>query len=151
VLSSVTTTLQLDEQEADENFDFSVIASLENEVVPHLGDPRLSDEVVMKLGQILQRGSMIYELEEMVISTSGSSMSTLPASDSRELGSVSSLVESVNIDTQYPELGSTQPGKTVPRERYSYWCLNLLFSVCSEEHKGLLSRFLVQTSLHSLS
>jgi hypothetical protein len=56
-------TFPLDEQEADQNFDFAVIASLGNDVVPHLGDPRLPDEVVVKLGQTLQRGSTIYGLE----------------------------------------------------------------------------------------
>ena len=144
--SSVVATLPLDEQEVDENFDFAVIGCLENNVVPHLGDPRLPDEVVMKLGQTLQRGSTVYELEDMVVS--GSASSTTPASDPRELGSVSSVVESVDIDTQYPELGSSQSGKTVPRERFSYWCLDLLFSVCSDEHKGiqLVIVVLVQTT-----
>jgi len=144
--SSVVATLPLDEQEADENFDFAVIGSLENNVVPHLGDPRLPDEVVMKLGQTLQRGSTVYELEDMVVSAS--TLSSTLASESRERGSVSSVVESVDIDTQYPELGSSQPGKTVPRERFSYWCLDLLFTVCSDEHKGirLVVVVLVQTT-----
>ena len=117
----------MDEQEADENFDFSVIACLENDVVPQLGDPRLSDKVVVELGQTLQRGSTVYELEDTL-----SASSTATAGISRAAPGV----EQVNVDTQYSELGSSRTGKTAPRERFSYWCLDLLFAVCSSEHRG---------------
>jgi hypothetical protein len=128
VVSLVAATFPLDDQEADENFDFAVISSLEHDVVPHLGDPRLSDEVIVKLGQTLQRGSTIYEAEEVFMSPSTST-------------SLSLAVESVDIDTRYPELGSSRTGKPAPRERFSYWCLDLLFAVCSCEHKGQCDLF----------
>lgn len=147
--SSVAATFQLDNQEADENFDLAVIASLKNDVVPHLGDPRLPDEVVVKLGQTLQRGSIIYELEERFVSTQSSP--TPRTSTSRKLSSISPVVESVNIDTRYPELGSSRTGKAVPREKFSYECLDLLFAVCSNEYNGLSTiRFwLYNSRLHS--
>jgi len=95
-------------------------------VVPQLGDPRLSDEVIVKLGQTLQRGSTVYELEETL---SDSSMAAAAVSRAAP------GVERVNIDTQYSELVSSQTGKAAPRERFSYWCLDLLFAVCSCEHR----------------
>ncbi|TFY53206.1 hypothetical protein EVG20_g10222, partial [Dentipellis fragilis] len=52
-----------DVQEAEEDFDLSLIASLEVDVVPHLGDPRISDYVITQLAKILQHGSHLCEQE----------------------------------------------------------------------------------------
>jgi len=32
--------------------------------------------------------------------------------------------------------GSTDPGALLPRERFSYWCFDLLFLICSDVTKG---------------
>ena len=33
-------------------------------------------------------------------------------------------------------MGSTVPVREVSRERFSYWCLDLLFLICSDTSKG---------------
>jgi hypothetical protein len=33
-------------------------------------------------------------------------------------------------------IGSTAPARGVSRERFSYWCLDLLFLICSDTSKG---------------
>ena len=37
----------------------------------------------------------------------------------------------------YTDLGSTDFGNMVPRERFSFWCFDLLFLICSDVTKGL--------------
>ena len=37
-------------------------------------------------------------------------------------------------------VGSTAPIREVSRERFSYWCLDLLFLVCSDTSKGKVPR-----------
>ncbi|PPR04311.1 hypothetical protein CVT24_013384 [Panaeolus cyanescens] len=121
---SATESMPPDVKEAEENFDLSLIASLEIDVVPHLGNLRIPDALVSQLGQILQRGSKLYE-PEMDVSPSGSSSSVSSSS-------ASGKVTDLHIDERYAELGTTDFGRLVPRERFSYWCFDLLFLVCSD-------------------
>ena len=64
VYSSAAESIPPDIQEAEENFDLAVIASLEIDVVTHLGGSRVPDDLVAQLGKILQRGSKFYEVAE---------------------------------------------------------------------------------------
>jgi len=36
------------------------------------------------------------------------------------------------------EIGTTRSGKLVPRERFSYWCFDLLVLICSDVAKGIV-------------
>ena len=44
----------------------------------------------------------------------------------------------LDVEDKY-DLGSTDFGSLVPRERFSYWCFDLLFLICSETTKGAFS------------
>ncbi|KDR71626.1 hypothetical protein GALMADRAFT_254004 [Galerina marginata CBS 339.88] len=142
---SISETFPLEVQEAEENFDLALIASLEIDVVPHLGGPRVPDTLVSQLGKILQRGSKIYESEDAELSpmSNSSSPPTPPPSSKgtptaarrkspRSTPSPPPLVARVDVDVHYPELGSTDFGNLLPRERFSYWCFDLLFLICSD-------------------
>jgi hypothetical protein len=123
--SSAAEALSLEAQEAEENFDLALIGSLEIDVAPYLGDSRVPDYLVSQLAQILHRGSVLYEPDLESISMS--------ATPTKALSSVK--VEKVNLDQQY-DLGSTEFGTLVPRERFSYWCFDLLFLICSNTTHG---------------
>lgn len=56
--------MPLDVQEAEENFDLSLIATLEIDVVPHLGDPRVPNGLILQLATILQQGSLLQASED---------------------------------------------------------------------------------------
>ncbi|PPQ88757.1 hypothetical protein CVT25_008627 [Psilocybe cyanescens] len=43
-----------------------------------------------------------------------------------------SRITKVDVDVDYPELGTTDFGNLVPQERFSYWCFDLLLLVCSD-------------------
>ncbi|KAF5319150.1 hypothetical protein D9619_008506 [Psilocybe cf. subviscida] len=127
----------LDVQEGEENFDLALIASLEIDVVPHLGGPRIPDVVVAELGKILQRGSKLYDGEHL--SHTDPRTRPLPISVSTSQSHNSSVpplspppqVTMVDLNVNYPDLASTDFGHLLPRERFSYWCFDLLFLICS--------------------
>ncbi|KAH9934248.1 uncharacterized protein B0H18DRAFT_1082813 [Fomitopsis serialis] len=85
---SAADSFPLDMQETEENFDLALIAALEIDVVPYLGDALSQEfEKVEKFG------------------------------------------------TDVVALGTTESGHFRPRERFSYWCLDLLFLICSDTAK----------------
>ncbi|PPQ90332.1 hypothetical protein CVT25_007734 [Psilocybe cyanescens] len=152
---SIAETFPPEVQESEENFDLALIASLEIDVVPHLGGPRVPDVLVAQLGKILLQGSKIYKVEGAEMSPTTSRPSSLSSSSSTPSVPVSSLsmrkwststnsssspvsvsppskITKVDVDVDYPELGTTDFGNLVPRERFSYWCFDLLFLVCSD-------------------
>ncbi|TDL18222.1 hypothetical protein BD410DRAFT_900985 [Rickenella mellea] len=111
----------LEEQEAEENFDLSLVASLEVDVVPLLGDPRVPDYLIMHLAKFLHQGSCIYDL-----SANGRgpfSPGQAHVKDSEEVVQTEEFI------------GSTANGQLLPRERFSYWCFDLLFLICSDAAK----------------
>ncbi|KAG2136619.1 uncharacterized protein EDB93DRAFT_1242351 [Suillus bovinus] len=121
---TVTEGFSLEDQEAEENFDLSLISSLEIDLVPHLGDTRVPDHLIAQLAKILHKGSQLYK-SSMNPSRPGSpSTDTANVSDdSRE----SHDFEKVDLD-----IGTTASGFLVPRERFSFWCFDLLFLICSD-------------------
>ncbi|PFH47539.1 hypothetical protein AMATHDRAFT_151886 [Amanita thiersii Skay4041] len=114
--SSYIETLTLEEQMTEENFDLALIGALEIDVVPHIGDIRVPDHLVCQLGSILHQGSILL---------------TTPTTDtSGTQHKASRSIEKTKIDKAY-EVGTTELGLLVPRERFSYWCFDLLFLICS--------------------
>ena len=117
----------MDVQEAEENFDLALIASLEIDVVPHLGDSRVPDDVVAQLAKVLQQGSRLRDVEDYS-----------PASpQSKASGRLSPDFEQVDhFGSDESTLGTTEASKFLPRERFSYWCFDLLFLICSDIAQG---------------
>src|SRR5271168_3945503 len=105
----------LDLQGAEENFDLALIASLEIDVVPYIGERRIPDILISQLGKILHKGSQLcsVEGESSSISSSGSSTSTSstsPNSASSPMSPTARIIP-VNIDERYSDLGTTEFGK----------------------------------------
>ena len=112
--------MSLEEQEAEESFDLSLIAALEIDVVPYLADGRVPDYVVVQLAKTLYRGSKLYMAEDGLTDTSSTSLHSSADSES----STSTKVDET--------MGSALYSKALPRERFSYWCFDLLFLICSD-------------------
>ncbi|KAH9049809.1 hypothetical protein EDB83DRAFT_2553433 [Lactarius deliciosus] len=102
-------------QKKKEKFDHHLVTSLEADVVPCLGDDRVPDYLITQLAKILQQGSQLLQ--------DGSSEEYSPPD--MPLGG--------KADGE--EVGSTVPLLAVSRERFSYWCLDLLFFICSDTAK----------------
>ncbi|KAG6906753.1 hypothetical protein DXG01_012283, partial [Tephrocybe rancida] len=116
---STAESFPLDVQETEENFDLALIASLEIDVAPHLGDSRIPDHLVGQLAKILHHGSRLHD-----------SHSETASADSSSTDLTSLKLQEIHLHKQH-ELGSTVSGTLLPRERFSYWCFDLLFLICS--------------------
>ncbi|TFK38576.1 hypothetical protein BDQ12DRAFT_735649 [Crucibulum laeve] len=124
---STVDTLPLDVQEVEENFDLALIASLEFDVVPYVGDSRVPDSVVSQLSRILHQGSRVYHDEDLQSEAEALADSS---SNGRNASGRSRSIQEVDVKNKY-EYGNTNFGSPVPRERFSYWCFDLLFVICS--------------------
>ena len=131
-LSSPAEELPLDEQEAEENFDLSLIAALEIDVVPYIGEACVPDHLVAQLAKILLRGSNLWEVGSHARRSGGASPVSAKEPPSPDY---------VKVEWYVP--GSTEHGVTVPRERFSYWCFDLLFLICSSVTNGPSRSFFV--------
>ncbi|KAG7085465.1 hypothetical protein E1B28_003026 [Marasmius oreades] len=128
-------------QESEENFDLTLLSSLEIDVLPHLGDSRIPDQVIYMLPRMLSQGSRLYEGDYGVDSPSRSNSKSPdgPEFDTSTSTSASSSGEYIKVEVdRHLGHGSTHhdsAGSLVPRERFSYWCFDLLFLVCSDVTK----------------
>ena len=134
--SSAVLSFPLEAQKSEENFDLALIASLEIDVVPYLGDSRVPDYLILQLGKMLHSGSQLQRPEdghhpEFVIPDPTSPGVTKLKSRN---GKKSSNKGDIVVET---EIGTTRSGKLVPRERFSYWCFDLLFLICSDVARGM--------------
>lgn len=129
-------TFSLDVQEAEENFDLTLIGALEIDVVPHLGDTRVPDSLVSQLAKVLHQGSRLYEEEGGSTDSHVSSNVSANGNGCATPRSWKSL-EFENVDMEREFTGNTHFGSLVPRERFSFWCFDLLFLICSNTTKGI--------------
>ncbi|KAF9010067.1 hypothetical protein BDQ17DRAFT_1273776 [Cyathus striatus] len=126
---SAAESFSLEVQEIEENFDLALIASLEADVVPCLGDARVPDDLVSLLARILHQGSRIYEQEEN--ERLEVEVNINPSGGGRRASSFGNGKKVQNVE-HMPDFGSTNFGLLVPRERFSYWCFDLLFLICAD-------------------
>jgi len=135
--SSAVLSFPLETQESEENFDLALIASLEIDVVPHLGDSRVPDHLILRLGKMLHSGSLLQQPEDGQDPEVKSPNATLPdVAKLKSRNGKEPLSEGSSITTEL-EIGTTRSGKIVPRERFSYWCFDLLLLICSDAAKGM--------------
>lgn len=104
----------LAEQEAEENFDLALLATLEIDIIPHLGaDKRVPDRLIYGFGKCLERASTITIDERLT-------------AEDVDPGSSEG-----HLHNGYANGTAHQP-PLVPRERFSYWCFDLLCLICSD-------------------
>lgn len=90
----------------------------------------MPDYLVGQLAKILHQGSQLYKFPFHT-----------PRSGSPGLGDWSNVDSSRNSREEFEKMdlesvGSTATGEVVPRERFSYWCFDLLFLICSNVTSG---------------
>ena len=117
-------------QEAKENFDLAFI-SLEIDALPHLGGTRISDGLLSQLGKILDKGQ--HNLRKRIHPDhpvcpillhryhrrSSSSMPTSISSRAKASPPEPTYeCHPMDVGMSYADLGSTDFGNMVPRERF---------------------------------
>lgn len=125
----------LETQKSEENFDLALISSLEIDVVPYLGDSRVPDYLILQLGKMLHSGSQLQQPEDgrypavETLNTTGQSVGKLRPHNGKKPSSRGNVVIEAAV-------GTTKSRKLVPRERFSYWCFDLLLLICSDVARG---------------
>jgi hypothetical protein len=128
--------MSFSEQEDEENFDQSLITSLETDVIPCLGDGRVPDYLITQLAKVLQQGSQLLQLEGDEGHPPPTPNSPPPRPNAKSPAQSGKNKKGKAAADSEIVVGSTAPVAEVSRERFSYWCLDLLFLICSDSSKG---------------
>ncbi|KAL8279821.1 hypothetical protein RQP46_007671 [Phenoliferia psychrophenolica] len=125
----------------EENFDLALLVSLEQDILPHIGSPLVPDELICRLGKCLQTASRLYELD---LPGHGSTPlhDTISSNGSLSEHDVSGPTKETRFDSDFDRQargrqmhGTTAEVVEVGRERFGYWCFDLLFLLCSDVEK----------------
>lgn len=152
--SSAVEHLPLELQEAEENFDLSLVASLEIDVVPYLGETSIPDYIISQLARVLQQGSRLRSNDdELPPSPSSLPDVSIPrAVDKRSMDQPFQDFDKIQkFGDGYIGVGTTLTGHFLPRERFSYWCFDLLFLICSDTSQGKCSSLASMSRLFTIT
>lgn len=127
VHSSTAETFTHTVQDEEESFDLGLIASLEVDVVPHIAKTRVPDDVVVELAKTLRRASRVLITDED---------DDEKHADEEHPVSGPNRGQHLNAKVANGIAGTTAVRRLAPRERFSYWCFDLLFLICSDTAKG---------------
>jgi hypothetical protein len=123
----------------DEAFDYAFITAIEAHIAPNLGHNRIPDDIIIEFGRVLQYASKIHEIRPSPLqSVRSSSNQTLVESTTME--SVTRPKKGFGGVELEEVMSTTIPTTILPRERFSYWCFDLLFLVCSHHPQGATNR-----------
>lgn len=127
----------MEDQDAEEEFDLAYIKALQNDIFPYLGNPRVPDDLVSQFGKMLQNASRLHRLDiDIDRPRSPESIGGRTLVEEHN-GKLRGLREFDDLDfTQM--VGTTVLMVQLPRERFAYWCFDLLFLICSNSQDGRL-------------
>jgi len=120
------------EDSIDEAFDQAFITTIESYITPYLGNRRVSDDIIVDFGKVLQHASKIHEVG------SHSSLGLTRTSPEQRLSEASNEAiptkpyKGFQNHELHDVMGTTSTFSILPRERFSYWCFDLLFLLCSQ-------------------
>jgi hypothetical protein len=121
IYSSISEQLNASSRQEDEAFDRAWLASLQVDIIPHLGHPQITPSILEYLASILLEGSRLHEFSVARPTRDvPTSDGTTPKLDRLDLG-----------ERRAFDVPTTQEGILLPREAFSYWCFDLLFQICS--------------------
>ncbi|KAJ3092623.1 hypothetical protein HK102_005115 [Quaeritorhiza haematococci] len=97
-ISQAPSSLSNEELSADEAFDISVLTTIETDVVLHMGQPHVSDEVICRMVNIVLEGSRLYRLNTDSQNTVVTTSSTVNGQNAYDVSTVAAAV--VNSTTR---------------------------------------------------
>lgn len=116
--------------------------TLQVDILPKLGRPKVPTDAIASLAQALRDASRLHQLAldwseaslaspSLTAASSGQSLNRKPAaafvsaSDFKSRSSSDGTLDGTTIDDE-----------ELPRERFAYWCLDLLFHMCTRAQDG---------------
>lgn len=119
--------MNIEELDVDEHFDISVLSVIQNDIVVHMGQPRVPIEVIIKLVDVIRESSRLYYVEDVVLQ-----LDDVSSSNEDEIRKTRFLANDRSSDI----VGTTGTIVPVMKESFAYAALMTLFTLCSAEKKG---------------
>ncbi|CAG8510749.1 17383_t:CDS:10, partial [Dentiscutata heterogama] len=110
-------TINLEQQDANEAFDMKFLFNLQTDVVIHMGHPRVPQTLIREIVETLQEGSQLY------------------SADIERHAAVNGHSSKTHVKQLEKVEGVTAIIAPVARERFAYACLQCLFDLCSAEYE----------------
>lgn len=113
--------------------------ALEQDVLPHIGNSSVPDDLIQRLGKYIQIASRLYSLDLQQTPsrrTSSASESISALSDRPSIAKESRFDSDFDRQSKGKMYGTTVDIVEVSRERFAYWCFDLLFVMCSDCEDG---------------
>ncbi|GES88442.1 hypothetical protein RCL_jg5346.t1 [Rhizophagus clarus] len=127
--SNPQTSIKMEQQDTDEDFDMNFLFRLQSDVMIHMGRPRVPQSLIRDLIKTIQEGSQLYfsdvKRQELMNDYLNKPLPIPNGTSSRIKKSPERLSEKVE--------GSTAKIVPVARERFAYACLQCLFDLCSDD------------------
>ena len=123
-------------QDAKEEFDLGYIKCSLTDILPYLGNSGVPDDPVSQFGKMLQNASRLHRLDiDRPWSPESIGGRTLVEEHHGKLRGVCKF-----DDLDFTQMvGTTVPMVQLSRERFAYWCFDLLFLICSNSQDGPLT------------
>lgn len=119
----------------------SLIVTLERDVLPSLGQARVPTDAILSLVCALRYASLLHshgssdgaELmsPHLARASSRSSNTNVATSSDKKRNE-----DDTSWDSTTTLVGTTLDDYELPRERFAYWCLDLLFLMCNQANDG---------------
>ncbi|CAB4394110.1 unnamed protein product [Rhizophagus irregularis] len=130
--SNPQTSIKMEQQDTDEDFDMNFLFRIQSDVMVHMGRPRVPQNLIRDLVKTIQEGSQLYfsevKRQEIMNDYLNKPLPIPNGTPSRTKKSLEKLSEKVE--------GSTAKIVPVARERFAYACLQCLFDLCSDDQTG---------------
>lgn len=124
--------MSIEELDVDEHFDISVLSVIQSDIVIYLGQPRVPDEIIAKMVDVVRESSRLYYVDESL-------SHRRDGSNEEEIATKGLAIEgeSSNNDRSSDIVGTTGTIVPVMKESFAYAALKTLFSLCSAEKQGI--------------
>lgn len=97
----------------------------------------MPDYIVSQLARVLQQGSQLRVTDDDLPPSPTSLPDVPPGSGKAAEDHFSRDFEKLErFGDGHIGMGTTAPGRFLARERFSYWCFDLLFLICSDTSQG---------------
>lgn len=117
--------MKIEDLDIDEHFDISVLNMIYTDIMVHMGQPRVPEDIIQKLVDVIRESSRLYYVEETVDSET-KAVNGIKEEPSRLLTN----------DRSSDIVGTTGTIVPVMKETFAYASFMTLFNLCSSENKG---------------
>ncbi|GAA5895692.1 hypothetical protein JCM8208_005301 [Rhodotorula glutinis] len=127
---SSTETRSLEDLYEEENFDIALLISLERDVLPNFGSSFVPDTLIRRLGKTLQLASRLHHLDLPTPLPSHSQHNGHPYDTPPPTPPEPRFDPDFDRQVVGEMQGTTVEVVEAARERFGYWCLDLMFHMC---------------------